>query len=81
MAQHDWTEIDWGREFEFLPNSVEVEACGDLVAGDEVLIRLRVAKLDRYSDSDYFRAKLEPAEAKPIKSAWQMLADCLRGIS
>lgn len=80
MAEHDWTEIEWGGEFEFLPDYVEVEACGDLVAGDEVLIRLKVGRIHRYSDGEYFRAKLIPADAKPVKSAWQMLADCLRGI-
>lgn len=74
MKIHDWTGIEWGREFGFEPKTLEIQGEGSIEPGDEVIVRLRVDTVDRYWDEPgQFMASLVPVGCEPVRF-------CSRGI-
>jgi hypothetical protein len=50
MKEHDWTEIDFNKEFAVNGRSLQITGVGALEEGDEVLVKYTVMELDCYHD-------------------------------
>ena len=78
MRTHDWTGIEWGEEFGFLPKNINVQGEGNLAPEDEVIVRFKVDAIERFRDEPgQFRAVLVPAGVEPMQSIWQRLGNFL----
>jgi hypothetical protein len=81
MKTHDWTEIDFNKEFAVDKRNLQVTGVGPLEEGDEVLVKFTVAELDRYHDGYIYMARLELAQINPDRSLGQRIRDFFGGLA
>jgi hypothetical protein len=81
MKTHNWTGIDFKKEFAVDGRSLQITGVGPLQEGDEVLVKCTVTELDRYHDGDYYIARLKLSEVNPDRSLGQRIRDFFGGLA